>query len=70
MDRIRRHPIAATSILAMLALILLLGSYMGYLAYQNYELPFQTQPTRIPVTPFENVPGGFSAPTPLPTAAP
>jgi hypothetical protein len=69
MSRLRQHPlIAALAGLAVLGLILFVG-YAVYLAGVAGELPWQVDPTRIPVTPFADIPG-FSAPTPLPTAAP
>lgn len=67
--RLRKHPIGALSgAIALLTLFIVLG-YAVYLASEAGELPWQTDPTRIPVTPFGDIPG-FSVPTPLPTAAP
>lgn len=56
------------SIIAMLsgALMIVVVAYAVYVAGQ---LPWQEDPTRIPVTPFEGIPG-FTIPTPMPTATP
>jgi hypothetical protein len=69
MTRLRKHPVAtALTAIAAVAVIVILG-YAVYVANVAGDLPWQTDPTRIPVTPFADVPG-FSIPTPLPTAAP
>jgi hypothetical protein len=67
MSRIKRHPIAITAaafaVLAMISVV----AFAVYLASAAGDLPWQTDPTRIPVTPFSDIPG-FTPPTPLPTA--
>jgi len=66
MSRIKRHPFA--SVIAAVAVIMMIGvvAFAAYLASATGSLPWQTDPTRIPVTPFTNIPG-FTPPTPLPT---
>jgi hypothetical protein len=66
MSRIKRHPIASTAAFAVLAMISVVA-FAVYLASAAGDLPWQTDPTRIPVTPFSDIPG-FTPPTPLPTA--
>lgn len=69
MSRFQKHPIF------FICGLLVVFGFLGFIGYATYlagvagELPWQTDPTRIPVTPFADIPG-FSAPTPLPTAAP
>ncbi len=48
-----------TIVLALLALVvvLLVGGYALYLANMAGRLPWQEEPTRIPVTPFANLGG-------------
>ena len=67
MSRIKRHPFA--SVIAAIALIFMIGvvAFAAYLASATGSLPWQEDPTRIPVTPFTGIPG-FTPPTPLPTA--
>jgi hypothetical protein len=43
------------------------NAFAAYLASATGSLPWQEDPTRIPVTPFTGIPG-FTPPTPLPTA--
>ena len=59
------------SIIAMLsgALMIVVVAYAVYVASVAGQLPWQEDPTRIPVTPFEGIPG-FTIPTPMPTATP
>lgn len=42
--------------------LLIAGGFAFYLANAAGELPWQTDPTRIPVTPFGDIPG-FQVPT-------
>ena len=56
------------AVLAGLAVAVILG-YAVYLASVAGVLPWQEDPTRIPVTPFDQIPG-FTVPTPIPTATP
>jgi hypothetical protein len=67
MSTIKRHPVA--SVIAAVALFVMIGvvAFAAYLASATGSLPWQTDPTRIPVTPFTGIPG-FTPPTPLPTA--
>ena len=67
-DLVRRHWIlSAVGALGLLAAAVVLG--MGiYLAGMAGDLPWQEDPTRIPVTPFAGI-EGFSVPTKIPTGA-
>lgn len=69
MTRVRRHPflVLAGSVVA-LALLAVVG-FGVYLAGEAGELPWQTDPTRIAITPFAGI-EGFSQPTAIPTAVP
>lgn len=51
--RSRRRAIIATLVLIPIGIVLF---FSLYLADQAGELPWQTDPTRIPVTPFANLP--------------
>ena len=50
----------------VVVLILLVGGYGFYLAGEAGRLPWQEDPTRIPITPFADIPG-FGVPTVAPT---
>jgi hypothetical protein len=65
--RIRRNPILVSAISLAGILMIAVAVYAAYLASVAGALPWQEDPTRIPVTPFGEIPG-FTAPTPLPTA--
>ncbi|HET8524441.1 MAG TPA: hypothetical protein VFL82_14490 [Thermomicrobiales bacterium] len=54
------------AIAAIVVLLLVIAGFGVYLASVAGELPWQTDPTRIPITPFADIPG-FSAPAPSPT---
>ncbi|MDP9473656.1 MAG: hypothetical protein M3Q71_23850 [Chloroflexota bacterium] len=56
------------TLLATIALIaaLAIGGYGMYLGSVAGRLPWQEDPTRIPITPFADIPG-FGAPTPVST---
>ncbi len=70
MAYLRRHRRLTLLAAAALALALLIGGYGMYLASVAGRLPWQEEPTRIPITPFADIPG-FGAPTPEPaTPAP
>ena len=60
--RRRRNRVVAILVLVPLLVILGFGIYLGSLAG---ALPWQAEPTRIPITPFAGIPG-FDAPTPVP----
>jgi cytochrome bd-type quinol oxidase subunit 1 len=67
MTRLRAHPILAIILLVALVFTLAAGSFGFYLANEAGRLPWQVDPTRIPVTPFSDFPG-FNAPsTPVST---
>lgn len=67
MSMIKRHPIASAAAAVALIAMISVVAFAVYLAGAAGELPWQTDPTRIPVTPFSDIPG-FTPPTPLPTA--
>ena len=76
MPYLRRHPWRTVLAAALLAFALLIGGYGMYLGSVAGRLPWQEDPTRIPITPFADIPG-FGAPTPVltvvtspPTASP
>lgn len=60
-SRRRNRPLLFALILVVLA-VGAMGLYLGNLAG---ELPWQEEPTRIPITPFSDIPG-FAAPTATP----
>lgn len=57
----RKRAIIATLVLIPIGIVLFLSLY---LADQAGELPWQTDPTRIPVTPFANLPTMPATPEP------
>ncbi len=59
----RKRAIIATLVLIPIGIVLF---FSLYLADQAGELPWQTDPTRIPVTPFANLP---TMPAASPTAS-
>ena len=69
MTWIRRHPwlsvLAGTAIVA----VLFVAGFGLSLASEARRLPWQAEPTRIPITPFADIPG-FGAPTPTPAPVP
>jgi hypothetical protein len=68
MNRIRRRPVLSAIVGLALLGVLLIGGIGMYLASETGSLPWQSDPTRIPVpTAFTGI-DGFSVPTPLPTA--
>ncbi len=62
MNRFRRHRALSAVLLAVALVILVTGGYGVYLAGSAGYLPWQEEPTRIPITPFADIPG-FNAPT-------
>jgi hypothetical protein len=66
--RINRHPVI--SVIACLGAAALIGMVVFgiYLASATDSLPWQSDPTRIPVPTAFTDAGGFKVPTPLPTA--
>ena len=64
MNRIRQYPVLATVIVLALALTLVIGGYGAFLASEAGRLPWQADPTRIPVTPFADFPGFGTTTTP------
>lgn len=61
-----RKWIAGLAILILIPLIIIGGSGV-YGLYQTDKLPFQTQPTRVPITPIELPSFGTIGGTPVPT---
>ena len=54
---VRQHPVLVSVIGLALVLTLLVGGYGMFLASEAGRLPWQADPTRIPVTPFSDFPG-------------
>lgn len=69
MPYLRRHPWRTVLAAALLAFALLVGGYGMYLGSVAGRLPWQEDPTRIPITPFADIPG-FGAPAPVLTVVP
>jgi hypothetical protein len=67
MAKLKNHPLAVTAAAVALIVLIAVVSFAVYLAAATDSLPWQEDPTRIPVTPFNGIPG-FTPPTPLPTA--
>jgi hypothetical protein len=66
----RRRPWLAVLALVVIVGALLVGSFGIYLASTAGRLPWQEDPTRIPITPFAGIPGfGGSSATPTEAAA-
>lgn len=57
MKWVRRHPWLGALMLMFLVLVIFVGSFGMYLAGQAGRLPWQEDPTRIPITPFADIPG-------------
>jgi hypothetical protein len=56
--------------LAICLPVLVVAGFGLYAASLTGDLPWQTDPTRIPVTPFADIPGFGDQGTPVPTVAP
>ncbi|MDQ4099792.1 MAG: hypothetical protein M3121_04770 [Chloroflexota bacterium] len=66
MKTLRRRPWLAVLALVVIVGALLVGSFGIYLAGTAGRLPWQEDPTRIPITPFAGIPGfggSFANPT-------
>ena len=70
MTRLRRSPVLAAALAVVLVLTLVIAGYGMFLASEAGRLPWQVDPTRIPVTPFADFPGFGNASTPAPPADP
>jgi hypothetical protein len=64
-----RHSAWRWLIAAVIVLLFVVAGFGVYLASGAGALPWQTDPTRIPITPFADIPG-FSAPVASPTVVP
>jgi len=64
MARVRRYPLLAAALAIALVLTLVVGGYGMFLASEAGRLPWQVDPTRIPVTPFSDFPGFGNPSTP------
>ena len=69
MTFVRRHRWLRLLAVAALLVVLVIGGFGTYLAGEAGRLPWQEEPTRIPITPFADIPG-FSAPTQAATSTP
>ena len=67
--RRRLSPIWIGVIAVALAFIVLIGAYGTYLANAAGRLPWQEEPTRIPITPFADIPGFGGTPAPTEESA-
>lgn len=67
MQRLFRYPILTAVIALALVLTLVVAGYGVFLASEAGRLPWQAEPTRIPVTPFADFPGFGSPSTPVAT---
>lgn len=63
-----RRPWLRIAVAAAVLAVVLVGGFGLYLGGLAGELPWQEEPTRIPVEPFADIPG-FSAPTAVSGAA-
>lgn len=61
MQRLRRHPMLTALLVAIILFTVVAMSYGVFLASEAGRLPWQEDPTRIPITPFADIPG-FSEP--------
>ncbi len=57
MTLVRQHPILVSVLGIALVLTVVIGGYGVFLASEAGRLPWQADPTRIPVTPFSDFPG-------------
>jgi len=64
MTRVRRYPLLTAALAIALVLTLVIGGYGMFLASEAGRLPWQVDPTRIPVTPFADFPGFGNPSTP------
>ncbi len=69
MARLHRSPVLAAVLAVALVLTLVIAGYGMLLASEAGRLPWQVDPTRIPVTPFADFPGFGNASTPAATPA-
>ncbi len=69
MTFVRQHQVLVSILAIALILTLIIGGYGMFLASEAGKLPWQVDPTRIPVTPFSDFPGfGGTAATATPAA--
>jgi hypothetical protein len=67
MKRIQQHRLLMSVIMLALVLTIIVAGYGVFLAGEAGKLPWQVDPTRIPVTPFSDFPGFGSPSTPIST---
>jgi hypothetical protein len=67
MQVLQRHPLLTSVVALALVLTIVIAGYGVFLASEAGKLPWQVDPTRIPVTPFSDFPGFGSPSTPVPT---
>lgn len=65
MQRLRRHPVLTVLGVVIILFTVIAMSYGVFIASEAGRLPWQEDPTRIPITPFADIPG-FNAPAATP----
>ncbi len=68
MQRLRRRPVLTVLMVAIILFTVFVMSYGVFLTGEAGRLPWQEDPTRIPITPFADIPG-FNQPIGTPAAA-
>ncbi len=67
MDQLRKRPMLVAIIAIAVVVTLVIAGYGVFLASEAGQLPWQVDPTRIPVTPFDDFPGFGGGSTPAAT---
>lgn len=67
MQRLRRRPLLAVLMAAIIFFTVAALSYGAFIASEAGRLPWQEEPTRIAITPFADIPG-FDQPAATPSA--
>jgi len=65
MPRVFRRSVVRALLVVAVAVAVVVGGYGFSLTSDAGRLPWQAEPTRIPIVPFADIPG-FSVPTPTP----
>lgn len=69
MQRLRRHPLLTVLLVGIILFTLVAMSYGVFIASEAGRLPWQEDPTRIPITPFADIPGFNEPGAPVSTPA-